>query len=173
MLQQGGCAERDSAALRALREYVHYTRKLTIPCEHLDIIQSTAQDWLLRDTKETGVTALDTSFVLSQQVDDTYTTTKTSRVAQAVLQELSLLCQDATVGAKASLLKLFKCANIVKQLAAATTSCVLAGNKEWPAEHQCLPCMGWGNQAAGDSKGAALRSAGQWYTAASAVRPLG
>lgn len=103
MLQQGGCAERDSAALRVLREYVNYTSKHTIPCEHLPTIQSTAQDWLLRDSKETGVTALDPGFIQSLQFADMYTTPKTSRVAQAVLQELSLLCQDATVGAQASL----------------------------------------------------------------------
>jgi hypothetical protein len=102
MLQQGGCAEQDSAALRVLREYVDYTRKVTIPCEHLTTIQSTAHDWLLRDSKETGVAALDAGFVQSQKVADLYTTTKTSRVSQALLQELSLLCQDATVGAQVS-----------------------------------------------------------------------
>jgi hypothetical protein len=102
MLQRGCCAEQDSAALRVLREYVSYTRKLTIPCEHLDTIQSTAHDWLLHDSKETGVSALDPGFVQSQQVADLYTTTKTSRVAQALLKELSLLCQDATVGAQVS-----------------------------------------------------------------------
>lgn len=101
MLQQGGSAERDSAALRVLREYVSYTRKLTVPCEHLPAIQSAAHDWLLRDTKEAGIRALDPGFMQAQQVDDLYTTTKTSRVAQALLQELSLLCQDATVGAQA------------------------------------------------------------------------
>ena len=101
MLQQGGSAERDSAALRLLREYVNYTRKLTIPCDHLPAIQSTAHDWLLRDSKETGVKALDLGFMQAQQVDDLYTTTKTSRVAQALLQELALLCQDTTVGAQA------------------------------------------------------------------------
>lgn len=102
MLQQGDCSERDSAALRVLREYVSYTRRLTVPCEHLSTIQSTAQDWLLRDSKETGVTSLDPGFVQSQQVHDLYTTTKTSRLAQALLQEVSLLCQDTTVGAQVS-----------------------------------------------------------------------
>jgi hypothetical protein len=84
-----------------LREYTAFTRNLTLPCKNLDRIQGTAHDWLLRDSKRAGVGALDASFIDSLKFDSLYSTSETSAVARALLQELAALCQDPTVGAQA------------------------------------------------------------------------
>eukprot|EP00892_Ulva_mutabilis_P007661 jgi/Ulvmu1/5267/UM022_0061.1 len=90
--------ERNGAALRVLRDYVAFTREQTIPCQHLDVIEQQALEWVNMRKEQPGDRALDVQFIHSLGLGDKYTTSDTCALSEQVIHELLLMSTDLTVG---------------------------------------------------------------------------